>query len=50
MMTDGRVAAATIVRTGGGRVCSALDTLLTLTAVGNEGKKGVIIVTHHTGT
>jgi carbonic anhydrase len=42
-------AAATIVRTAGGRVHSALNTLLVLSAVGNEGKKGLIIVVHHTG-
>ena len=28
---------------------AALNTLLVLSAVGNEGKKGVIIVVHHTG-
>jgi len=42
------MSSATIVRTAGGRVHSALNTLLVLTAVGNEGKKGLIIVIHHT--
>ena len=42
-------AAAAIVRNAGGRVHSALNTLLVLSAVGNEGKKGLIIVVHHTG-
>jgi carbonic anhydrase len=41
--------AATIVRNAGGRVHAALNTLLVLSAVGNEGKKGIIIVVHHTG-
>jgi len=36
------------VRTAGGRVHSALNTLLVLSAVGNRGKKGVIMVVHHT--
>ncbi|KAF4629880.1 hypothetical protein G7Y89_g8258 [Cudoniella acicularis] len=39
---------ATIIRTAGGRVHSALNTLLVLSAVGNLGKKGTIIVVHHT--
>jgi len=39
---------ATVVRTAGGRVHSALNTLLVLSAVGNRGKKGVIIIVHHT--
>ncbi|KAH8658689.1 hypothetical protein BGZ60DRAFT_124537 [Tricladium varicosporioides] len=38
----------TIVRTAGGRVQPALSTLLVLSAVGNLGKKGTIIVVHHT--
>jgi len=43
------VKGATVVRTAGGRVKPALSTLLVLTAVGGEGKKGVIVVVHHTG-
>lgn len=39
---------ATVVRTAGGRVHSALNTLLVLSAVGNAGKKGLIMVVHHT--
>ena len=39
---------ATIVRTAGGRVHAAMSTLLVLSAVGNLGKKGVIMVVHHT--
>lgn len=39
---------ATIVRTAGGRAQPALSTLLVLSAVGNLGKKGTIIVVHHT--
>jgi len=39
---------ATIVRTAGGRVHSILSTLLVLSAVGNGGKKGTIMVIHHT--
>jgi len=39
---------ATVVRTAGGRVHSALNTLLVLSAVGNAGRKGVIMVVHHT--
>ncbi len=39
---------ATIVRTAGGRVSPALSTLLNLQAVGNAGKKGLIMVVHHT--
>lgn len=39
---------ATVVRTAGGRIHSALNTLLVLSAVGNAGKKGVIMVVHHT--
>jgi carbonic anhydrase len=46
---NGRVSAATIVRSAGGRVHTVLDSLLVLNAVGNEGKKGLIIVVHHTG-
>lgn len=41
-------AEATVVRTAGGRVQSALNSLLVLSAVGNAGKKGVIMVVHHT--
>ena len=40
---------ATVVRTAGGRVLPALSTLYVLTTVGTEGKKGLIIVIHHTG-
>ena len=40
---------ATVVRTAGGRVLPALNTLYVLTTVGTEGKKGLIIVIHHTG-
>ncbi|KAH6719885.1 carbonic anhydrase [Leptodontidium sp. MPI-SDFR-AT-0119] len=39
---------ATVVRTAGGRVHAAMSTLLVLSAVGNAGKKGVIMVVHHT--
>lgn len=39
---------ATVVRTAGGRVHAAMSTLLVLSAVGNLGKKGVIMVVHHT--
>lgn len=39
---------ATVVRTAGGRVQAAMSTLLVLAAVGNNGKKGVIMVVHHT--
>jgi len=39
---------ATIVRVAGGRVQSALGTLLVLAAVGNQGQKGTIMVIHHT--
>lgn len=39
---------ATVVRTAGGRIHPALSTLYVLAAVGNEGKKGLIIVVHHT--
>ena len=39
---------ATIVRTAGGRIHAAMSTLLVLSAVGNLGKKGVIMVVHHT--
>ncbi|KAE9379007.1 carbonic anhydrase [Stipitochalara longipes BDJ] len=39
---------ATIVRTAGGRVHAAMSTLLVLSAVGNLGTKGVIMVVHHT--
>lgn len=39
---------ATVVRIAGGRVTSAMNTLLVLSAVGNHGKKGVIMVVHHT--
>ncbi len=39
---------ATVVRTAGGRVHAAMSTLLVLAAVGNAGKKGVIMVVHHT--
>ena len=42
-------AAATIVRVAGGRVHAAYETLLALSAVGNEGMRGVIMVVHHTG-
>lgn len=45
-MTDG--ARATVVRTAGGRVRPALSTLYVLSAVGTEGKKGLIMVVHHT--
>ncbi|KAF8848872.1 hypothetical protein BDZ45DRAFT_543713, partial [Acephala macrosclerotiorum] len=38
---------ATIVRVAGGRVEAAMSTLLVLSAVGNAGKKGTIIVIHH---
>ncbi|KAH7360660.1 carbonic anhydras-like protein, partial [Rhexocercosporidium sp. MPI-PUGE-AT-0058] len=38
----------TVVRTAGGRVHAAMSTLLVLSAVGNAGKKGVIMVVHHT--
>ena len=37
-----------MVRTAGGRVHSEMNTLLVLLAVGNAGKKGVIMVVHHT--
>jgi hypothetical protein len=40
---------AMMVRTAGGRVAAALNTLYVLSAVGAEGKKGVIVVIHHTG-
>lgn len=36
------------MRTAGGRVEAALNTLYVLSAVGAEGKKGVIVVVHHT--
>lgn len=39
---------ATVVRTAGGRVHAAMSTLLVLSAVGNSGKKGTIMVVHHT--
>lgn len=39
---------ATTVRTAGGRVHDAVSTLLVLSAVGNLGKKGTIMVVHHT--
>ncbi|XMA08298.1 hypothetical protein WAI453_001089 [Rhynchosporium graminicola] len=39
---------ATVVRTAGGRVHAAMSTLLVLSAVGNVGKKGTIMVVHHT--
>ncbi|PSS22497.1 hypothetical protein M430DRAFT_226325 [Amorphotheca resinae ATCC 22711] len=45
-MGDG--AKATVVRTTGGRVRPALSSLYVLTAVGGEGKKGLIMVIHHT--
>ncbi|TAQ85169.1 hypothetical protein B7494_g6508 [Chlorociboria aeruginascens] len=38
----------TIVRTAGGRVCSALSTLLVLALVGNGGERGCVIIVHHT--
>ena len=38
-----------MVRTAGGRVQAAMNTLLVLSAVGNEGQKGLIMVVHHTG-
>ncbi len=43
-----RIIEATVVRTAGGRVHAAMSTLLVLSAVGNLGKKGVIMVVHHT--
>ncbi|KAE8448442.1 hypothetical protein EG329_009507 [Mollisiaceae sp. DMI_Dod_QoI] len=39
---------ATVVRVAGGRVEAAMSTLLVLSAVGNAGKKGTIVVVHHT--
>jgi carbonic anhydrase len=39
---------ATVVRTAGGRVQAAMSSLLVLSAVGNLGKKGAIMVVHHT--
>lgn len=39
---------ATMVRTAGGRVRDALGTLLVLSAVGNLGRKGTVMVVHHT--
>ncbi|KAL2074353.1 hypothetical protein VTL71DRAFT_8131 [Oculimacula yallundae] len=39
---------ATVVRTAGGRVHAAMSTLLVLSAVGNAGKKGTIMIVHHT--
>ncbi|CZR54518.1 uncharacterized protein PAC_04402 [Phialocephala subalpina] len=39
---------ATIVRVAGGRVEAAMSTLLVLSAVGNAGKKGTILLIHHT--
>jgi len=45
-MKDG--ARATVVRTAGGRIRPALNTLYVLSAVGTEGEKGLIMVVHHT--
>ncbi|KUJ12734.1 uncharacterized protein LY89DRAFT_687695 [Mollisia scopiformis] len=39
---------ATVVRVAGGRVDAAMCSLLVLSAVGNAGKKGAIVVVHHT--
>src|SRR3954467_13404589 len=43
------IIAATIVRVAGGRVNAALNTLYVLSAVGTEGRRGVILVVHHSG-
>ena len=37
-----------MVRTAGGRVHAAMSSLLVLSAVGNHGTKGTIMVVHHT--
>jgi carbonic anhydrase len=39
---------ATVIRTGGGRVAPAMETLCVLTALVNEGKAGALIIVHHT--
>lgn len=49
VLMDVIVPPVTVVRTAGGRVTPALSTLYVLTAVGGEGKKGVVVVVHHTG-
>jgi len=48
MVLKGSTKEATVVRTAGGRVHAAMSTLLVLSAVGNLGKKGAIMVVHHT--
>lgn len=42
------LAGATIIRVAGGRVSKAMSSLHVLSAVGNNGSKGVIMVVHHT--
>ena len=39
---------ATVIRVAGGRAAAALPSLLVLSAVGNNGAKGTIMVVHHT--
>ncbi|CAG8974372.1 hypothetical protein HYALB_00010623 [Hymenoscyphus albidus] len=45
---EGSVIVSTIIRTAGARATPALSTLLILSAVGNRGKKGSIMIIGHT--
>jgi len=47
-MGMGPTSKAVVLRNAGGRVASAMNSLLILTAVGKEGRAGTIVVVHHT--